>query len=103
MERTTRGLLRHAIGVVQLRRRRTRPAAVPSPVMVKAVDDWRKKRAVKRSQVSFARKWPFAVIIGALLGVLALVDKGNLTTNGGLSSPCRVEVVADVLPTRSDP
>ena len=71
--------------------------------MVKAVDDWRKKRAVKRAQVSFARKWPFAVIVGALLGVLALVDKGNLTTDGGLSSPCRVEVVADVLPTRSDP
>jgi hypothetical protein len=71
--------------------------------MVKAIDDWRNKRKIKRDQISFARKWPFAFIAGALLGVLALVDKGNLTTDGGLRSPCRVEVTAETLPTRSDP
>jgi hypothetical protein len=70
--------------------------------MVGAPDWWSKRRAA-RSSVSFVRKWPFAFIVGAVLGVLALIDKGNLTSDGGLSSPCRVEVTADQLPTRSDP
>jgi hypothetical protein len=70
--------------------------------MVNPPDWWTKRKAV-RDNVSFVRKWPFALILGALLGVLALIDKGSLTTDGGLSSACRVEVIADVLPTRSDP
>jgi hypothetical protein len=65
--------------------------------------DWWTNRRAARQDVSFFRKWPFALILGAALGVLALVDKGTLTTDGGLSSACRVEVIADVLPTRSDP
>jgi hypothetical protein len=65
--------------------------------------DWWSKRKAARSEVSFVRKWPFALIVGVTLGVLALIDKGNITTTAGLGSRCRVEVVADLLPTRSDP
>jgi hypothetical protein len=70
--------------------------------MVKSPDWWNKRKAA-RAKVPFVRKWPFALILGAVLGVLALIDRGNLTTDGGLRSPCRVEVTADVLPARSDP
>lgn len=65
--------------------------------------DWWSKRRSARASVSFVRKWPFALILGTLLGVFALIDRGSLTTDGGLSSPCRVEVTADLLPARSDP
>ena len=70
--------------------------------MVKAIDDWRKKRKIKREQISFARRWPFALLTGALLGVLALVDKGSLTADA-FNSPCRVKVTEVFLFTRNDP
>lgn len=52
--------------------------------MVGPPDWWTKRKAV-RDGVSFFRKWPFALILGTVLGLLALIDKGNLSTDSGPS------------------
>jgi hypothetical protein len=59
-----------------------------------------KERAKAREEMSFARKWPFALILGTLLGLLALLDKGLVAPAANLDSPCRVQVTAETLPVR---
>jgi hypothetical protein len=61
-----------------------------------------KERAKAKAEMSFARKWPFALIVGVLLGGLSMIDKGLVGTDSNLDSPCRVQVTAETLPTRSD-
>ncbi|MBA2323021.1 MAG: hypothetical protein H0V92_03020 [Pseudonocardiales bacterium] len=72
--------------------------------MVKAVDDWRSKRKAERDKITFTRKWPFALGLGLVLGLLALIDKGTLAADQGLTSTCQVTVVdTELLPVRSEP
>ncbi|WP_051580452.1 hypothetical protein [Pseudonocardia acaciae] len=49
------------------------------------------------------KSWPFALMIALLLGLVVLIDKGSLSSESGLSAPCRVEVSADVLTVHSTP
>jgi len=67
-------------------------------IRVKPYEEWKKRR----KETHFTRRWTFAILLGVLLGIASLLDKGQVTTNA-LSSACRVEVVADTLPARSDP
>jgi hypothetical protein len=67
--------------------------------MVGFVDGW----LAKRREVHWSRRWPFAVILGVLLGISALLGKGTLATDG-LVSPCQMTVVnTDLLPVRDEP
>jgi hypothetical protein len=43
--------------------------------------------------------WPFAILMGLILGVLVLVDKGAVTTSS-LTAACRMQVTADLLSER---
>lgn len=68
--------------------------------MVKFINDWR----ASRQKVPFTRRWPFAIGLGILLGILALINRGTLAADQGLTSPCQVTVVGtDLLPVRNEP
>lgn len=49
------------------------------------------------------RSWFFALVVSLVLGVLVLVDKGSVSTDAGLNSPCRVEVIGTDVNVRSEP
>ena len=67
--------------------------------MVGFFNDWRAKRAEKH----WSRRWPFAIGLGVLLGISALINRGTLAPEG-FASPCQVTVVnTDLLPVRSEP
>lgn len=62
--------------------------------MVASIKKWREKRAEEH----WSRRWPFAIGLGALLGVSALISQGKL------QSPCQMTVVnTDLLPVRGQP
>lgn len=67
--------------------------------MVGVFNDWRDKRKEKH----WSRRWPFAIILGLLLGISALINKGTLAPEGFVS-PCQMTVVnTDLLPVRDEP
>jgi hypothetical protein len=47
--------------------------------------------------------WPFAALVALGLGILVLIDAGSVSAKSGLSSACRVEVIADTLNVRANP
>ena len=50
------------------------------------------------------RSWFFALVVSLVLGVLVLIDNGSVsTTDAGLTSPCRVEVIGTDVNVRSSP
>jgi hypothetical protein len=72
--------------------------------MVGVFSSWQKKRKAASDKIPFTRKWPFAIMLGTALGIIALIDKGTLAADNGLASRCQVTVVGvDLLPVRSRP
>ncbi|MBO0850167.1 MAG: SH3 domain-containing protein [Pseudonocardia sp.] len=47
--------------------------------------------------------WLVSLVIALVLGVAVLIDRGSLSSESGLSAPCRVEVTADGLTVHSSP
>lgn len=62
------------------------------------------KIRIKSVNASTFRGWTFVLLLGAILAVVALVDRGGLDEAASTGATgCRLEVVADQLNVRSGP
>jgi hypothetical protein len=64
----------------------------------------RKLISISKPDASTYKGWGFVMVVGALLAVLAIIDRGGvgeLTAADG-STGCRLEVVADELNVRAE-
>lgn len=58
--------------------------------------------AIKRPDATLYRSWTFVVVLGVVLAVLALIDRGDPAAADG-SSGCQLEVTTDELNVRAGP
>lgn len=62
-----------------------------------------RRLSITRPDSSTYRSWSFVLVLGLVLAVLALIDRGGLgeTTEADGSTGCQLEVVADELNVRA--
>jgi hypothetical protein len=58
--------------------------------------------AIKRPDATLYRSWTFVVVIGVVLAVLALIDRGDPAAADG-STGCQLEVTTNELNVRAGP
>lgn len=58
--------------------------------------------AIKRPDAALYRSWTFVVVLGVVLAVLALIDRGDPAAADG-STGCQLEVTTDELNVRAGP
>lgn len=61
------------------------------------------KLSIKKPDASTYRGWAFVLVVGALLAVVALIDRGSLDELRDGSTGCQLEVSAAELNVRSGP
>lgn len=62
-----------------------------------------KRPTFTRPGVEAYRSWTFVVILGVVLTVLAMIDRGSGTAGADGSTGCQVEVTTDQLNVRAGP
>ncbi|MBW0114493.1 SH3 domain-containing protein [Pseudonocardia abyssalis] len=62
-----------------------------------------KRPALKRPGVEAYRSWTFVLILGVVLTVFAMIDRGAGTAGADGSTGCQLEVTTDQLNVRAGP